>query len=115
MLGVAVGSAADFKSFDGAKTVKGDWSARIWYQEVGAYSLDPNTPDSDFFDSRVNMQGAVFKGQYNFLDNVFANLSYGHATRKNKALGSTGSNNTKDIALNLKDFDLLQLDLTYKF
>ncbi len=115
MLGLAVGSAADFKSFDGGKMVKGDWSARIWYQDVGAYSVDPNTPDSDFFDSRVNMKGAVLKAQYNFLDNVFANLSYGHATRKNNALGSTGSSATRDINLNLKDFDLLQLDLNYKF
>ena len=116
MLGVAVGSAADFKSFEANKMVKGDWAARIWYQEVGAYSVDPNAVDSDFMDSRVNMKGAVFKAQYNFLDNVFANLAYGHGTRKNKALGSAGSGNTQDLSpLNLKDFDLLQLDLTYKF
>ena len=115
MLGVAVGSAADFKSFESGKMVKGDWSARIWYQDVGAYSVDPNAVDSDFMDSLVNMKGAVFKAQYNFMDNVFANLAYGHATRKNKALGTSGSGTTQDIALNLKDFDLLQLDLTYKF
>ena len=115
MLGVAVGSAADYKSFEANKMVKGDWSARIWYQDVGAYSVDPNAVDSDFMDSRVNMKGAVFKAQYNFLDNVFANLAYGHATRKNKAIGSAGSGSTQDLALNLKDFDLLQLDLTYKF
>ena len=115
MLGVAIGSAADSKSFEANKMVKGDWAARIWYQDVGAYSVDPNAVDSDFMDSRVNMKGTVFKAQYNFLDNVFANLAYGHATRKNKALGTSGSTNTQDIALNLKDFDLLQLDLTYKF
>ena len=115
MLGVAIGSAADFKSFEANKMVKGDWAARIWYQDVGAYSVDPNAVDSDFMDSRVNMKGAVFKAQYNFLDNVFANFAYGHATRKNKALGTSGSANTQDLALNLKDFDLLQFDLTYKF
>ena len=115
MLGVAVGSAADFKSFESNKMVKGDWAARIWYQEVGAYSVDPNAVDSDFMDSRVNMKGTVFKAQYNFTDNVFTNFAYGHATRKNKAIGSAGSGNTQDLALNLKDFDLLQLDLTYKF
>ena len=115
MLGLAVGSAADFKSFEANKMVKGDWAARVWYQEVGAYSVDPNAVDSDFMDSRVNMKGAVFKAQYNFLDNVFANFAYGHATRKNKAIGSAGSGTTQDLALNLKDFDLLQLDLTYKF
>ena len=115
MLGLAVGSAADFKSFEANKMVKGDWAARIWYQDIGAYSVDPNAVDSDFMDSRVNMKGTVFKAQYNFLDNVFANLAYGHATRKNKAIGSAGSGTTQDLALNLKDFDLLQLDLTYKF
>jgi Putative porin len=115
MLGVAVGSAADFKSFEANKMVKGDWAARIWYQDVGAYSVDPNAVDSDFMDSRVNMKGPVFKAQYNFLDNVFANFAYGHATRKNSALGTAGSTNTQDLALNLKDFNLLQLDLTYKF
>ena len=113
MLGVAVGSAADFKSFEANKMVKGDWAARIWYQDVGAYSVDPNAVDSDFMDSRVNMKGTTFKAQYNFTDNVYTNFAYGHATRKNKALGTAGAAN--DLALNLKDFDLLQLDLTYKF
>ena len=113
MLGVAVGSAADFKSFEANKMVKGDWAARIWYQDVGAYSVDPNAVDSDFMDSRVNMKGAVVKAQYNFTDNVYTNFAYGHATRKNSALGTAGA--AQDLALNLKDFDLLQLDLTYKF
>ena len=113
MLGVAIGSAADFKSFESNKMVKGDWAARIWYQDVGAYSVDPNAVDSDFMDSRVNMKGTTFKAQYNFTDNVFANFAYGHATRKNKDLGAAGA--AQDLALNLKDFDLYQLDLTYKF
>jgi len=113
MLGVAVGSAKDFKAFEGNKMAKGDWSARVWYQDVGAYSVDANAVDSDFMDSRVNMKGTTFKAQYNFLDNVYANFAYGHATRKNDKLGAGGA--AADIALNLKDFDLVQLDLTYKF
>ena len=113
MLGVAIGSAADFKSFESGKMTKGDWAARIWYQDVGAYSVDPNAVDSDFMDSRVNMKGTTFKAQYNFTDNVYTNFAYGHATRKNSALGTAGA--AQDLALNLKDFDLLQLDLTYKF
>lgn len=113
MLGVAIASAADFKSFESNKMVKGDWAARIWYQDVGVYSVDPNAVDSDFMDSRVNMKGTTFKAQYNLTDNVFTNFAYGHGTRKNKALGAAGAG--QDLALNLKDFDLLQLDLTYKF
>lgn len=113
LLGLAVGSAADFKSFDSNKMVKGDWSARVWYQDVGAYSVDPNAVDSDFMDSRVNTKGTVLKAQYNLEDNVYLNFAYGHAERKNKALGTAGA--AQDIALNWKDYDLFQLDLTYKF
>ena len=114
MLGFVVGSAKDLKSFEGNKMAKGDWSARLWYQDVGAYSVDQNAVDSDIFDSRVNLKGTTFKAQYNIEDNVIANFAYGHATRKNSALGTpTGGGN--DLGLNLKDFDLVQLDLTYKF
>lgn len=113
LLGVAIGSAKDLKAFEGNKMAKGDWSARIWYQDVGAYSIDANAVDSDFMDSRVNMKGTTFKAQYNIQDNVYANFAYGHATRKNGALGTGGA--AQDLALNLDSFDLLQLDLTYKF
>ena len=113
MLGLAIGSAKDLKAFESNKMAKGDWSARIWYQDVGAYAVDPNAVDSDFMDSRVNMKGTTFKAQYNIQDNVFANFAYGHATRKNGALGTGGTG--QDLALNLDSFDLLQFDLTYKF
>jgi hypothetical protein len=59
------------------------------------------------------MKGVVLKGQYNLRDNVFINLAAGHATRKNDALGTPATGN--DLGLNLKDFDLYQMDLTYKF
>jgi hypothetical protein len=114
LVGFVIGHANDLKSFEGNKLVKGDWQARIWYQEVGVYSLDPNTPDSDFMDSRLNMKGVVLKGQYNFTDNVALNAAYGHATRKNDAVGSVFAAGN-DIGLNLDSFDLFQLDLTYKF
>lgn len=112
LLGLAIGSAKDLKAFEGNKMAKGDWSARIWYQDVGAYSVDPNAVDSDFMDSRVNLKGVVFKTQYNLRDNVAINFAAGHATRKNGDLGTTGAG---DLALNLNSFDLYQLDLTYKF
>jgi polyhydroxyalkanoate synthesis regulator phasin len=113
LVGLAVGSAKDLKAFEGNKMAKGDWSARIWYQDVGAYSVDANAVDSDFMDSRVNMKGTTFKAQYNIQDNVYANFAYGHATRKNNLLGTGGTG--QDIALNLNSYDLVQLDLTYKF
>ncbi|MCX7186256.1 MAG: putative porin, partial [Methylophilales bacterium] len=114
LLGVVVGSAKDLKSFEGNKMKQGDWQARLWYQETGVYSLDPNTPDSDFMDSRLNMKGVVAKAQYNFKDNVALNAAYGHATRKNDTVGAVYAAGN-DIGLNLTSFDLFQLDLTYKF
>jgi hypothetical protein len=80
---------------------------------VGAYSLDPNTPDSDFMDSRVNMKGIVLKGEYNLRDNVFVNLSAGKAKRKDDNISAVGSGN--DLSLNIDDYELYQLDMTYKF
>jgi hypothetical protein len=91
---------------------QGDWSAKLWYQDVGVYALDPNAVDSDFMDSKVNLKGIVFKGEYLMRDNVFLNLAAGHATRKNDRLAAAG---TGDIPLNLDSYNLYQLDITYKF
>ena len=113
LLGVMVGSAKDLKSFEGNKMKAGDWSARLWYQDVGVWSVDANAVDSDFMDSRVNMAGTTFKAKYNIEDNIIADFAYGHATRKNNTYGSAGS--ASDLALNLDSFDLLQFDVTYKF
>ena len=114
LLGLRVASAKDLKSFEGNKNKAGDWSANLWYQEMGAFAIDPNLNDSDFFDSRLNMKGYVFKGQYNIEDNVFFNIAYGHGKRLNGSLGTpyTAGN---DLALNIDKMNLLQLDLTYKF
>jgi hypothetical protein len=95
------------------KGVAGDWDAKIWYQDVGVYAVDPNGVDSDFMDSRVNMKGVVLKAGYNVEDNVVLNVAAGHASRKNKSLAAVGSG--ADLALNLDDFNLYQVDLTYKF
>lgn len=111
LLGAGIGSVQDPK---GKKSTKGDWEAKLWYQSVGMYSLDPNAVDSDFMDSRVNMEGVVFKGQYNLRDNVFVNFAAGHANRKDKDLSAAGVSGA-DIGLNLDSFSLYQLDLTYKF
>lgn len=97
----------------GKQSKEGDWSARLWYQDVGIYALDPNTVDSDFMDSRVNMKGIVLKGEYLLRDNVVLNLSAGHATRKNDKLASVTP--AGDIALNVDHFNLYQTDITYKF
>ena len=107
MLGVGIAQKQD------KKPKQGDWSANLWYQDVGVYALDPNTPDSDFFDSRVNMKGVVLKTEYNVRDNVFFNFAAGHGSRKNSDISAIGAGN--DITLNLDSYSLYQLDMTYKF
>lgn len=107
LLGVAIASKQD------KKPKQGDWSAKLWYQDVGVYSLDPNTPDSDFMDSRVNMKGVVLKGEYNLRDNVFVNFAAGKAKRKDSSISAVGQGG--DISLNIDDYQLYQLDMTYKF
>ena len=107
MLGIGVDSKQE------KQPKKGDWSAKLWYQDVGVYSVDPNAVDSDFMDSRVNMKGVVLKAEYNVRDNVFVNFAAGHATRKNDLISAIGTGN--DLKVNLDSFDLVQLDLTYKF
>lgn len=107
LLGVGFGKS------QGKTAMKGDWSAKIWYQDVGVYALDPNAVDSDFMDSRINMKGVVFKGEYLLRDNVYLNLAAGHGSRKNDDLAAVGTGG--DIALNLDSFNLYQADITYKF
>ena len=104
---------ASVRSQAGKKEAKGDWEVKGWYQQTGLYALDPNAVDSDFFDSKINVQGYVFKGQYAVADNVFVNASYGHGSRYNNDKAATGVNG--DTSYNFKDFDLVQIDLTYKF
>jgi hypothetical protein len=98
----------------GKEAAAGDWQAKLWYQSVGMYSLDPNTPDSDFMDSRLNMKGVVFKGMYNIEENVLLNVSAGHGSRKDKSLAAV-TTGTNDLAINVDDYNLYQVDLTYKF
>ena len=103
----------EVKSQAGKKEAKGDWSAKAWYQETGLYALDPNAVDSDFFDSKINVKGAVFKAQYAVADTTFVNFAYGHGSRLNADKGVTGVGG--DTGWNFNSMDLIQLDLTYKF
>lgn len=112
MLGAHVGSAKDLKGFESNKMVKGDWSARLWYQDVGAWALDAALVDSDIFDSRVNIKGTTFKAQYNIEDAVALNFAYAHGKKKNSAYYAFGSG---DMGGDLAKIDLVQVDLTYKF
>jgi hypothetical protein len=111
-LGIQVAKAKDLKAFEGNKMSKGDWNARLWYQSVGAWSVDAALVDSDIFDGRVNMEGTAFKAQYNVADNVLLNFTGAWGEKKNKSLYSFGIG---DIAGDIPKIDLYQFDVTYKF
>ena len=115
MIGLGVASAKDLKSFESNKAKAGDWSGNLWYQEIGLFAVDPALGDSDIFDSRLNFKGVTFKGQYLLEDNVALNVTAAHGSRLNDKYNAVSTSGVDLKLLNLNDFDLLQLDVTYKF
>ncbi|MFA5264729.1 MAG: putative porin, partial [Opitutaceae bacterium] len=65
----------------GKAKLKGEWDAKVAYQSVGLFALDPNLVDSDLFDSRVNMEGVFLSVNYQITDSVTATFSYASANR----------------------------------
>ena len=114
LVGIGFGSYKDFKALDKGKQKKGDWKGNLWYQEVGTYSVDPNHVDSDIFDSKVNLKGIAFKGQYMIEDNIKFNVAYAHGEIDDKSVGCTPGV-AGDTKMCIDSMDLLQLDVTYKF
>ena len=112
LAGIVIGSAPDLKTFKSNKMKQGDWQARLWYQEIGMWALDPNTVDSDYMDGRVNTKGVVAKGQYNLRDNVLFNLSAGYGQRLNDKYSVGGYG---DMGFNWSHMSVVQTDLVWKF
>jgi Putative porin len=97
----------------GQLKVKHDWQLQAFWQHTEQYSLDPNLVDSDFFDSRVNMEGIVVQAGYALSDAVIFNLSYGYGRRSDRSLGTGGAG---DIGINpLNKYQNFQADLNVKF
>ena len=92
------------------------WEVRTYWQHVEQYALDPNLPDTDFFEGAQNLEGVYVALAYAFTDNFIGTFRYGHASRINSLLG-TGGSDTGDIPqINpINDFDIYQLDLTFRF
>lgn len=98
----------------GKASLPGEWDAKVLYQSVGAFALDANLVDSDLFDSRTNMEGWVFSGNYALGAATQFSLTLATGERKNKSIiapgaGDIGSNNA------LNKYWLLQADLNVKF
>jgi hypothetical protein len=97
----------------GQLKAKHDWQVQAFWQHTEQYSLDPNLVDSDFFDSRVNMEGVVVQAGYALSDAIIFNLSYGYGRRSNPNLGTGGIG---DIGINPLDrYQIFQADLNVKF
>ena len=92
---------------------KHDWLLKAYWQHSELFALDPNLVDTDVFDTRLNMQGEVVSSQYLFTDYLSLVLTYNHGDAINSALPTlTGAG---DLRGNLRNYNLMQLDLNWKF
>jgi hypothetical protein len=99
----------------GQTSKKNTWEGRVYWQHVEQYALDVNLLDSDFFEGRGNLEGVFAALAYSFSDNIIGTFRYGYANRINHDLG-TGGNNPDLPNLNpIRNYHILQLDLTYRF
>jgi hypothetical protein len=99
----------------GNSSKKGAWELRTYWQHVEQYALDPNLIDTDFFEGRENLEGVYAAFAYAFSDNLIGTFRYGHASRINDLLGTGGSGQDIPQINPINDFDIYQLDLTFRF
>jgi hypothetical protein len=99
----------------GTTAKKNTWEARFYWQHVEQYALDVNLLDSDFFEGRANLQGFYTALAYSFTDAIIGTVRYGYANTIKNNLG-TGGNNLDLPGINpIKFYNVLQLDLTWRF
>jgi hypothetical protein len=99
----------------GTTSKRNTWEARVYWQHIEQYALDVNLIDSDFFEGRGNLQGIYTAFSYSITDAIIGTVRYGYANRIDNQLG-TGGNNLDIPGINpIKNFNLVQADLTWKF
>ncbi len=94
---------------------KNTWEARVFWQHVEQYALDVNLLDSDFFEGRGNLEGYYFGFAYSFTDSILTTFRYGYANRINQNLGTGGTNPDLPVLNPIRNYHILQLDLSYRF
>jgi len=99
----------------GTTSKKNTWEARTYWQHVEQYSLDPNLLDSDFFEGRANLEGIYVALAYSPANNVITTFRYGYAHRINEQLGTGGANQDIPQVNPIQHYNLLQVDLTFRF
>ena len=99
----------------GSTSKKHTWEARFYWQHIEQYALDVNLIDSDFFEGRGNLQGFYSSFAYSISDAIIGTVRYGYATPIKGDLG-TGGNNLDIPGINpVRNYNLVQLDLTWRF
>jgi hypothetical protein len=99
----------------GQTSKKNTWEARTYWQHVEQYALDVNLTDSDFFEGRANLEGIYAAFAYSFTDSIIGTIRYGYAQKINKELGTGGSNQDIPQVNPVNYYNLIQLDLTWRF
>lgn len=99
----------------GSTSKKNTWEARFYWQHIEQYALDVNLIDSDFFEGRANLQGFYSAFAYSITDDIIGTIRVGYAGQIQDNLG-TGGNNLDIPGINpIKNYHLVQLDLTWRF
>jgi hypothetical protein len=99
----------------GSAPRKGTWEARAYWQHVGQYALDPNLLDSDFFEGRGNLQGVYTAFAYSVTDAIIGTVRYGLAERIDQQLGTGGLNADLPLPNPINRYQIVQMDVTWKF
>ena len=99
----------------GSTSKKGTWEARFYWQHIEQYALDVNLIDSDFFEGRANLEGFYTSFAYSFTDAIIGTVRYGHADRINSDLGTGGANLDLPQINPIRNYNVVQLDLTWRF
>ncbi len=99
----------------GSTSKKHTWEARVYWQHIEQYALDVNLIDSDFFEGRGNLQGFYSAFSYSITDAIIGTIRYGFADRIDGRLGTGGSNLDIPVINPIKNYNLLQMDLTWRF
>jgi hypothetical protein len=113
--GVSIGSSNAIGLVMEQLSRKHAWEARVYWQHIEQYALDPNLLDSDFFEGRGNLEGLFVGGGYGISDNLFATFHYGYANRINDKLGTGGSNLDIPQVNPITHYHIFQVDLGVRF
>ena len=99
----------------GSTSKKNTWEARVYWQHVEQYSLDVNLLDSDFFEGRGNLEGVYGAFAYSLTDAIIGTVRFGYANRIDNNLGTGGSNFDLPGLNPIRNYHILQADLTWRF